>query len=160
MSTTDITPVTETSTFPTPEQIAAYQRREHERLDAEIAEGKQAVLTRARHHGVTHLIVSYDGEGDEGQIESIAAFRVPNGSQPDDDTSVDPAGLFENAQAQGHSLADIAENLALSILGRHHDDFEINSGAFGELHIDVAKETFSLAHNIRVMDSINETSEV
>jgi hypothetical protein len=118
------------------------------------------VLTRARHHGVTHLTVSYDGEGDEGQIESIAAFRVPNGSQPDDRTFIDPAGLFENADAQGVSLADVADNLTWSILGRLYDDFEINSGAFGELQIDVAKETFTLAHNIRVMDSINETNEV
>lgn len=150
----------ESLSFPTPEQIDAHIQRQHHRLDQEIVDGKAGVLALARRHGVSHLSVSYDGEGDEGTIMEIVAHRAAPGRLAMDAVEVDATVLFDDGSGEGPSLAAKVDDLAWAILARHYSGFEINSGGYGELLIDITAGTFTLEHSIRVIDAIHETVDV
>ena len=112
--------------------MAAYQQR----LERERTEARQAVSNACgelEELGVTEVRIEYDGYGDSGAVEGVAATS--------------PIGDVELPAALRDELISAAERLL-------PDGWENNSGAFGELVLDVANRRLTREHNWRV-----ETSE-
>ena len=112
--------------------MTAYQ----ERLERERAEARQSMgkaCDALAELGATELRIEYDGYGDSGAVEGVKA----TGSAGDVEF---PAGLRDE-------LISAAERLL-------PDGWENNSGAFGELVLDIANRRLTREHNWRV-----ETSE-
>jgi hypothetical protein len=128
----------------------------HDRLHAELhLRNKAALFEALAAAGVTHVVVSFDGYGDSGQIENI---EVKAG----DAIIAIPAGEVEVARAGWDrpepersviSIADAIERLAYDLLEQTHCGWENNEGAYGEFTFDVAKQTITLDFNYRFVDS-------
>jgi hypothetical protein len=84
--------------------------------------------------------VTFDGEGDSGQIESIGAWsgetavdfpatEIPYAAITWDDPEVEMRQL---------SLEDVVEQLAYDFLSDTHGGWENNDGAYGEFCFDAA----------------------
>jgi hypothetical protein len=105
--------------------------------------------------GITHVTVSFDGEGDSGQIESIGAW---NGETAVDfpDVEIAYAALTWDSpevEMRSLSLQDVAEQLAYDFLSDTHGGWENNDGAYGEFCFDAAARTIHLEFNERFTSS-------
>jgi hypothetical protein len=105
--------------------------------------------------GIVRVTVNFDGCGDSGQIEDIAAF--------DEHGQVDLKGLtlpapvgqptdVPDAEVAG-PIADVIETLAYDLLESEHGGWENNDGAYGEFTFDVVNRTIALEHNQRFTSS-------
>ena len=130
------------------------------RLEAELFSLNKTVLLDAlASAGITHVVVTFDGYSDSGQIENV---DVRSG---DDDIAM-PDARIEIAQAVwGQSeperstvtLATAVESLAYDVLERTHGGWENNDGAYGDITFDVAERTITLDYNERHPASENYT---
>jgi hypothetical protein len=118
-----------------------------------LPENQSAILDSLASVGVATLIVTFDGYGDSGQIETITATG-PDGEMvlpeigisyatPGDLTSDDPVNRRQVP------LTDVIETLCYDLLRSTHAGWENNDGAFGDFTFDVAARTISLDHNDR-----------
>lgn len=122
---------------------------------------KLQVIAKAKAFHLARIEVTYNGEGDEGQIENIVGYRHRMvGEVVDEDESellVDMTDLFVNEE-KGRSLADDVDDFTWEVLGVEHDGFEIDDGGSGHLVIDVVAATVKLTRNDHY--TAMETSEV
>jgi hypothetical protein len=104
--------------------------------------------------GITHVAVGFDGEGDQGQIDSVAAHA---GSE----TVEFPATTITLYRAEcGYDelatheipLRDAVEELCYGYLEQEYGGWENNDGAFGEFAFDVAQRRIALDFNGRFVD--------
>ncbi len=127
-----------------------------------IAGQKAAILARAKHHHVSRIEVTYNGEGDEGQIENINGYRPQlNGELVDDNETqllVDLTVMKDPDDGQAPALADLVDDFMWEVIGVEHDGFENNDGGSGTLVIDVDAGTAKLTRNDNYVAM--ETSEV
>lgn len=127
-------------------------------LEAELFNLNKAVLLNALAlAGVTHVVVTFDGYGDSGQIESVEARAG------DDDIGM-PGASIEIAEAiwgqseperSTVSIATAIESLAYDVLERTHCGWENNDGAYGDITFDVAEHAITLDYNERYTASEN-----
>lgn len=112
---------------------------------------KSTLFNALESASVTKIIVTFDGYGDSGQIESV---EVRTG---DDDTAM-PGAMIEMAQAvwgqpeperSTVSIATAVESLAYDVLQRTHCGWENNDGAYGDIVFDVAERAIMLDYNER-----------
>ena len=112
---------------------------------------KAAVFDALATAGINTVIVTFDGEGDSGQIQDITAddsAQIP-------DTRVEllqtewGTGKFDSAQS---SLRNAIETLCYDYLSQEHDGWENNDGAFGEFTFSVEGKTIELEFNGRFSD--------
>jgi hypothetical protein len=126
------------------------------RLRAELQPcNKTALFDALAAAGVTHVVLSFDGYGDSGQIENI---KVKAG-----DTIVAmPEAEIEIARAEWAqpepqrslvSLANAIEGLVYDLLDERHCGWENNDGAYGDFTFDVAARSITLDYNERITDS-------
>lgn len=120
---------------------------------------KAALLNALALACVTRVVVSFDGYGDSGQIESVEA-------QAGDDPVAMPAAAIEIAEAvwdqakpkrSSVSIAAAVESLAYDVLERTHCGWENSDGAYGDIVFDVGEETITLDYNERYTASENYT---
>ena len=134
-------------------------QRHHERLVEANALNKAAVFEALSAAGITDVIVDFDGEGDSGQINNIAAQA--DGAAADlPATSVTIHTVTWGATvAKTHQcpLAEAIEQLCYDYLAQEHDGWENNDGAYGEFHLDVRARTLALDFNARFTDVYNTT---
>lgn len=135
---------------PTPESPLSDWRTKataHEALVAAVFEANKKVLfDRMAAAGISRAYATFDGQGDSGQIESIAAlsgdemvdlpsdeiaFSVAVWGRPKPETRIAP-------------VADLIEELVYDLLGRTHDGWQDNEGAWGEFVFHVAIRTITL----------------
>lgn len=93
-------------------------------------------------HGAACAIITFDGYGDEGQIQEIAIY--------------DAAGNTLELPDLGEDL----ENFTYDILGDRHGDWQDNDGAYGTITIDVAEGTGYLDFNARFTSVDNSYTEL
>ena len=127
------------------------------RLAEEALPGNKAALFEAlARAGVTSVVVTFDGAGDSGQVESVdARIGAAAALLPTCDVEIaTPAWDGSELQRQALLLGEAAEQLAYAFLEETHDGWEINEGAFGTFAFDVAERTIRLDYNERI-----ETSE-
>ena len=105
--------------------------------------------------GISHVTVTFDGEGDSGQIESVAAWswetavafpavEIPYAAITWDSPEVEMRQL---------SLEDVVEQLAYDFLSDTHGGWENNDGAYGEFCFDASARCIHLEFNERFTSS-------
>lgn len=116
---------------------------------------RAAVLAALAAVGITHVVVSFDGYGDSGQVENVE-------TKHNDLTVMLPAievawiSVVWGANAHEHvrlPLREAIESVVYDCLGETHQGWELSEGAFGEVTFDVAEGTITLDYNERRTDS-------
>jgi hypothetical protein len=145
---TDVTPPVAMSTdFTT---YLAHHAEQMRRLDECRPANMAALFDALATAGITHVIVTFDGGGDSGQIESVDASNADGAvALPEADFAYASPGEGEAFEHSAMSLKDAIEELAYDLLRDTHAGWENNDGAFGEFTFDVAARTISLDHNER-----------
>lgn len=113
---------------------------------------KAALFDALAFAGITSVVVTFDGCGDSGQIESIDA-RV--GDTTTELPAVDieiVTPVWDGSGVERRSLptAQAIEELAYDFLRDTHSGWEINEGAFGEFTFDVDERSIQLDYNERI----------
>ena len=129
---------------------AAYAERQA-RHDALRPGNKDRLFDGLSATGITHVTVTFNGEGDSGQIESIAAWA---GDQPVEFPSVEipyAALTWDKPEVEMRmlSLQAVAEQLAYDFLSDTHGGWENDDGAYGEFCFDASARTIHLEFNER-----------
>jgi uncharacterized protein DUF6878 len=127
-----------------------------ERLIAEARPVNRAALLAAlTTANITHVIVTFDGYGDSGQVESIEAkhddfiVKLPA-------AEVAWSAVVWGASAHEHiriPLREAIESIVYDCLAETHQGWELSDGAFGEVTFDVARRAITLDYNERFTDS-------
>jgi len=134
--------------------FAAYLAREAERdrLNAELLPANKAALFGAlAAAGIAVVVVSFDGYGDSGQIESIEA-RDAQGDAALPEEHIEIANApWEGTEPERRTLSvgKAIERMAYRFLEQTHGGWENNEGAYGEFTFDVAARVITLEHNER-----------
>lgn len=116
---------------------------------------KAAIFEALAAAKVTRITVEFDGEGDSGQLDKIAAYA---GDEP---TKLPATSIaLRRAEWNHHrftthadTLEEAIETLCYDYLQEKHDGWETNEGAHGTFEFDVANRTVSLEFNARFVDT-------
>lgn len=124
----------------------------YDALNASLRVGnKVALLAALASSGITHVVVSFDGYGDSGQIETVEA-RAGDApvDLPDTTVAIGEAEMGDpEPVTRDLPLGDAIEHLAYDCLAATHCGWENGDGAYGEFVFDVAAGTITLDHNDR-----------
>lgn len=118
--------------------------------------------------GVESFIVTFDGGGDDGQIEDPCEFKpsksakkaenllgeVVKGGRVSDGTRYGPKGP-EQMWRENPKLEDMISGLCYETLERVSSGWEINEGSHGTFHFDVKKRKMTLDFNERIIEDKN-----
>ena len=137
----------------TPDAFTAYQKYLNAQKEAN-AHNKAQLFEALAAAGATHVCVSFDGEGDSGQIDNIAAYKgdelVP---LPERRLALQSVSCDGNSvRTEELELAQAVEALCYGYLAAQYGGWENNDGAFGEFTLDVSKLTVELEFNGRFSD--------
>ncbi len=136
------------------ETLSALRRQHEAQL---FALNKADLLNALALAGITHVVVTFDGYGDSGQIENVEARAG------DLETAI-PSATIEICQSvwgqpeperSSVSIATAIESLAYDVLEQTHCGWENNDGAYGDVTFDVAAHTITLDYNERYTASEN-----
>lgn len=136
------------------EMLAKYDRAEALR-NALWPANKASVLAALAAAHITSVLVTFDGYGDSGQIESLEAKK---GDATFDLPTMLIAWQEFDAQTETAISSEIALNEALErlvydALRQTHCGWENNEGAFGEVRIEVGEGSVTLDYNQRFESS-------
>jgi hypothetical protein len=116
---------------------------------------KTAVFDALASAGITSVVVTFDGEGDSGQIERVQAYTQKG------DTEL-PSNAIEIVQAAWNTkkldissipLSQAIETISYDYLEQEHGGWENNDGAYGEFTFHVAERSIELSFNARFTDT-------
>jgi len=125
------------------------------RMDALRPANRDRLFDGLTAAGITHVTVTFDGEGDSGQIESIGAWAGEKAVNFPA-TEVPYAALTWDSpevEMREMSLEDVVEQLAYDFLSDAHGGWENNHGAYGEFCFDAAARSIHLEFNERFTSS-------
>jgi hypothetical protein len=137
-----------------PDDFATRYALYREVLAKANAENKVALFVALAEAGITHVCVGFDGEGDSGQIDNIAAYKGDElTALPGRKLTIQRLSWGERQpRPEEQPLAEAIECLCYDFLEREHGGWENNDGAFGEFSFDVAGKTVELEFNGRFSD--------
>jgi len=128
------------------------EHAEHQRRIEALRPDNKAVLFDAlAAAGISRIVLSCDGYGDSGQVESVEAYAG-------DDLVDVPQSSIEQSFAEWDSptpatrlvsIEDALEKLAYEFLEQTHGGWENNDGAYGDFTFDVADRSIVLNYNER-----------
>lgn len=132
------------------QSFAQYRQRLAETGSA----NKQTVFDALSDAGITHVCVTFDGEGDSGQIDNIAAYKGDEPAPlPDGKLLLQSVSWgASEVRVDARSIADGIEALCYDFLELQYGGWENNDGAFGEFTLNVAGRTVDLEFNARFSD--------
>ena len=131
--------------------------RHTEALATANAHNKIVVFAALAAAGITSVNVSFDGEGDSGQITDITAFagekhmKLPQTAIAIQRASWGREGLIDCEQP----FSEAIEALCYGYLEQQNSGWENNDGAYGEFTFDVGKRSIELDFNARYVDVYN-----
>ena len=126
-------------------------------VDDVRARNKAIVFAALAEAGIHKVTVEYDGGGDSGQIEDVAAWNAANERIPFPSDRKIHAGLRKPGRSPPRAeLRRGRRNLCWDYLEIYYG-WENNDGAFGTFVFDVAARTVTLEHNERYTE-VNTTS--
>ena len=137
--------------------FAAYEHHQKALTEAN-AVNKAAVFDELSKAGITRVLADFDGEGDSGQLNNIAAYR---GDQycPIPDASIELRQVSFGGAHTSRTVAlyEAIDALCYDYLAQEHGGWENNDGAFGEFVFDVASRRIELDFNARYSDSVHSS---
>jgi hypothetical protein len=116
------------------------------------ARNKEVLFDGLRHVGIGCILVSFDGSGDSGQIESIEARNDADKSVTLPAAHITFAGIDWQSGAPTERrlhLESAVEELVYDLLSDTHSGWQDNDGAYGEFCIDARARTIHLEVNER-----------
>lgn len=117
---------------------------------------KAALFEALAAAGITTATVTFDGSGDEGQVEEVAAYAGDDQPQalPDGPVEYKEVG-FGAAEPTTSTVPvrDVLENLAYALLSQTHGGWEDGDGAHGEFTFDVATRSITLGFHERYIET-------
>jgi hypothetical protein len=132
--------------------------RSYERYRQSLAKinqrNKKAVFDALAAADITEVHADFDGEGDQGQINSVFALcRKDPAELPKTIVTIQQLSWGETkAVASQMPLEEAVETVCYGYLEETHGGWENNDGAFGEFRFDVAKRSIALEFNGRYTD--------
>jgi hypothetical protein len=120
------------------------------------ARNKEALFDGLRHVGIAHVLVSFDGSGDSGQIESIEARNDADNSVTLPAAQITFAGIDWQSGAPTErrlTFEAAIEELVYDLLSNTHSGWQDNDGAYGEFCIDARARSIHLEFNERFTSS-------
>ncbi|MCY1128448.1 hypothetical protein OU426_16405 [Frigidibacter sp. RF13] len=139
--------------------LARIMAEQAERDAAEVAlhaRNKEVLFDGLRLVGIAHVLVSFDGSGDSGQIENIEARNDTDQSITLPAAQITFAGIdWQSGAPTEHRLTLEAaiEELVYDLLSDTHSGWQDNDGAWGEFCIDARARTIHLEFNERFTSS-------
>ena len=130
-----------------------YER--HRQAQVKANEVNKAVIFSALAAvNITAVHVEFDGAGDSGQINSVAAFIGDDvATLPNTTVAIQTVhSVGAEATTDEQRIEEAIETLCYGYLEETHGGWEINDGAYGEFQFDVAKRTINLDFNGRFSD--------
>jgi hypothetical protein len=110
------------------EEILSKWNKEQEKCLEQSQTNLREMLSRRPE--IASLEVQYNGSGDNGQVEDVAAYDDKNNRLPPD-----------------HELDAAAEELVYDLLGVHCPGWEINEGSSGRITIDAKTLKATIDHD-------------
>ena len=106
-------------------------------------------------HGITAVIVQFDGCGDSGQIEDIEVQGQDRpGELPSDSIEIADVSWDDlEVRPKTLSIRETIDYLVYDLLRETHCGWENNDGAYGTFTFDVGKRSILLEYNERHMES-------
>lgn len=129
--------------------MAELRRREAELLPA----NKAALFDALDAAGIVTVVITFDGEGDSGQIEDVIV-RNTEGDVALPDAHIEFASVTRfdaDPKRRTVPVEEALEEMAYSFLREAHAGWENNDGAYGEFTFDVTNRTISLNYNERYL---------
>jgi hypothetical protein len=128
---------------------------QHRKKLSETGKANKAIVFEALSAaGIDFVNVTFDGEGDSGQIENLIARKgeaqIPLSNQTVTVQSASWDG--KEVTLQELSLCEAIERLCYDFLEQEHGGWENNDGAFGEFTLSVPAKTVELEFNGRYSD--------
>lgn len=123
---------------------------------------KQAFFPILTAHGIARVTIGYNGEGNEGQVNDVAAFDEA-GDQvdlPAVDCERHQLGFDGTIASDVTDLASALDSFATEALCALYMGWEDNAGSCGELEILTASRTVTLTHNWRIETFDTTVSEL
>ena len=129
---------------------------------------KAQIYARLARLGIATVLISYDGCGDSGCIESIEA-RGPNDEVvelPQREVTIDFVESQWDAAASKFVRVGVKRKLPIGkaveswcydLLEHHFDGWEINEGSQGTIELDIKNKTATLEHDQNVMTTTTHT---
>lgn len=114
-------------------------------------------------HGIATVTLSFDGCGDQGQIESTTLSDANGNSVAAPDTTLSirvTEGPDSEPSSHTKALREAIEDFAYDALGELYLGWQDNDGSFGTITIDVAENRASLEINERFTDHHTTTVEL
>jgi len=139
------------------EDFTAAYRRHNELLAQCNRLNKITVFDALAAAGIDSVTVTFDGEGDSGQIEDVSACSA-GGPRPLPDIQIEIRRVSwgsEEPEKTQATLCDAIEELCYDFLSETHGGWENNDGAFGDFTFSVKDRVIALDFNGRFSDSIN-----
>lgn len=136
-------------------------REYRQQLKTALESNKNSLFGLLVGHGITTVIVNFDGYGDSGQIEDIVAqIGSANVELPSDQIEIlCPIWDTTEFNRTTRTLRDAIEEISYDFLEQVHTGWENNDGAYGDFTFDVAEGTITLDYNERYTSSENYTHE-
>jgi len=108
---------------------------------------------------ITSVTVSFDGEGDSGQIQDVTAFAGDKPVElPQTSITVQQARWgIDGLRLTKQPLSEAIETLCYAYLEFDHDGWENDDGAYDEFTFTVANRRIALDFNARYTDIHNST---
>ena len=139
--------------------LARFMAEQAERSALETtlrAQNKEVLFDGLRLAGIAQVLVSFDGSGDSGQIESIDARNDADHHVSLPAAQIIFAGIdWQTRTPIEHrlTLEAAVEELVYDLLSDTHGGWENNDGAYGEFCIDARARTIHLEFNERFTSS-------
>jgi hypothetical protein len=108
---------------------------------------------------ITRVNVTFDGEGDSGQIDNIVAYKgevvmeIPETTVTVQSANWDGSKVSSDVVSMTHAI----ERLCYDFLEKKYGGWENNDGAYGEFTLNVADRTVELEFNGRYTDVATTT---
>jgi len=128
-------------------------KRRRDKLSA----AKAALVAALKASRVATVTIAYDGEGDSGQVNDIAATNA-RGKPVQLRGSV--VLELDGVPCCYNCLSEAIDAFTWEVLALYHDGFVNNEGGYGTLTIDVRKSKVTLDHNDRIIEVSNTLTEV
>jgi hypothetical protein len=127
-------------------------------VEETVVRNKAAIMDALTAAGVTSVVVTFDGNSDSGQIESLEArageitVELPTTQMlmleesDDDETAQHDTSI---------PLVEAIETLCYDLLEQEHGGWEINEGSYGTFTFNVSDRSVELDFNLRIVDEEN-----